>query len=192
VSGIITSTQASDEAVLAEESVEAGEIDYEALVPDPLPPRTDLPIWVALGQPFTYTFTITNVGPVKATDVVFYDALPDAVTLQEIRSDSDQCEGEVEITCRFGDLEPGDSVRVYLVVMPVRDGLITNIGRVGSKEVDPNRDNNKRTKLHIVVPAAQTQDRESEGELEAADIISGGGQPLNLYFPLLLKTNRIE
>jgi uncharacterized repeat protein (TIGR01451 family) len=191
LSVVVTGTQVTEQAIDESDDSAADLADYEALVPDPLPPRTDLPIWVISDQPFTYTFTITNVGSVRATDVVFYDSLPEAVTLQEIRADRTQCEGQVDIICRFGDLEPGDSVKIYLVVLPTQAGLITNIGRVGSNEVDPKKDTSKRTKLHVVIPADLVDGDPVVSEIDTADV-ADSGQPLHLYFPLLLKMDRAE
>ena len=152
---LITQTQITSDVL--ESQVDAEAFDYAALVPNPLPPRTDAPIWITFGQTFTYTFTITNLSAGVATKVVFVDTLPESVSLQSVSPSQGSCRGTVELECDLGDIEAGGVAKIYIEVLPNTLGLISNTGRVASNATDPNKSNNYRVKLHIVTPPEEVK-----------------------------------
>ena len=87
-----------------------------------LTPTTDIvlqasaPSTVVAGLPFTYIYTITNVGTADATNVRFENTVPPATTLNEFAPGLGDCEWqENSITCRMSDLTTGNSITITLV-----------------------------------------------------------------------------
>jgi uncharacterized repeat protein (TIGR01451 family) len=89
----------------------------------PSPPTTDLivqadgPSSVIAGQPSSYTFTITNRGPLDASGVYFEDVLPPATVLDGYAPGLPLCEQrEDALTCYLRDLESGEQITFTLVI----------------------------------------------------------------------------
>lgn len=95
-----------------------------------------------VGQPITYTITVTNNGPSAATGVVVTDKLPGTVMAARC---SDGCAykhiGD-DVVWRFGSLPSGGSVTLACTVMPTVVGQLTNIVTVRGNEYDPVPGNN--------------------------------------------------
>jgi len=88
-----------------------------------IPTTTDLvvqadgPSSVIAGQPFTYTFTITNRGALDATGVSFEDVLPLATTLDAYAPGLPLCEQRDEtLTCYLRDLDSGKTITFTLLI----------------------------------------------------------------------------
>lgn len=86
-------------------------------------PTTDLvvqadgPSSVIAGQPFAYTFTITNRGALDATGVSFENVLPLATTLNAYAPGLPLCEQRDEtLTCHLRDLDSGETTTFTLVI----------------------------------------------------------------------------
>jgi uncharacterized repeat protein (TIGR01451 family) len=79
--------------------------------------RADGPQRVIAGQPFTYTFTITNRGELDATGVTFQTALPPGTTLSAYRPNVPFCEQRDDaFTCYLRDPNRDEAVTFTLVV----------------------------------------------------------------------------
>jgi uncharacterized repeat protein (TIGR01451 family) len=88
-----------------------------------LPAATDLvvqtngPSSVIAGQPFTYTYTITNQGGLDATGVWFEDAIPSDLELVTYAPALPRCEQQGEaLTCTLHELDSLETVTVTLVI----------------------------------------------------------------------------
>jgi uncharacterized repeat protein (TIGR01451 family) len=79
--------------------------------------QADGPSSVIAGQPFTYTFTITNQGGLDATGVRFEDVLPLATTLDAYAPGLPVCEQQGDaLTCALRDLDSGEIITFTLVI----------------------------------------------------------------------------
>jgi uncharacterized repeat protein (TIGR01451 family) len=88
-----------------------------------VPTTTDLilqangPSDIIAGQPFTYTYTITNQGGLVANDVRFEDALPADLTLISHAPGLPLCQQEGQaFTCSLPDVDSGETVTFTLVI----------------------------------------------------------------------------
>ncbi|GAG23393.1 unnamed protein product, partial [marine sediment metagenome] len=79
--------------------------------------QSDGPSSIIAGQPFTYTFTITNRGALDATGVRFEDALPPATILNAYAPGLPLCEQRDDVlTCYLGDLDSNETITFTLVI----------------------------------------------------------------------------
>ena len=88
-----------------------------------IPTTTDLvvqadgPSSVIAGQPFTYTFTITNQGALDATNVSFENVLPLATILNAYAPGLPLCEQRDDVlTCYMRDPDSGETTIFTLVI----------------------------------------------------------------------------
>jgi len=79
--------------------------------------RADGPSTVIAGQPFTYTFTITNRGALDANSVRFEDVLPPATVLHAYAPGLPLCEQRDDVlTCILHDLDRDETITFTLVI----------------------------------------------------------------------------
>lgn len=119
---------------------------------------SDLPDPVKVGAKLTYTLTINNAGPKKATNVVVADTLPAGVAFVSKQTSQGSCTRSGRtLTCNLGTVPKGGTPQIILKVKPKAAGTITNIAKVKGEEIDPVAANNKitlETKVEAVLPAA--------------------------------------
>jgi len=101
----------------------------------PTPTTTDLvlqadgPSSVIAGQPFTYTYTVTNRGALDATGVRFEDVVPPDTNLFAYAPGLPLCEGRDDVlTCYLRDLDSNETLTFTLVItghagQPMKMGL---------------------------------------------------------------------
>ena len=99
------------------------------------------PATVAVGETFTYTLTVVNMGPVPAVNTVLEDTLPAGVTFVSATAPCTEAGGVV--TCALGDLAVDGTVVIEIVVTaPEETGTLTNDATVASDTPDPEDANN--------------------------------------------------
>ncbi len=103
--------------------------------------KGDDPDPVIAGENLTYTLSVTNNGPSRATGIVLTDTLPAGVTLVTA-PDCSELSGSV--TCHLADLASGESTQVTLItqVAPSTTETLTNDASVKAKEFDSDMENN--------------------------------------------------
>jgi uncharacterized repeat protein (TIGR01451 family) len=92
-------------------------------IPAPTTTTTDLvlladgPASVIAGQPFTYTYTVTNRGMLDATGVRFENAVPPATILGAYAPALPLCrQRDDALRCTFRDPDSGDTITFTLVI----------------------------------------------------------------------------
>jgi uncharacterized repeat protein (TIGR01451 family) len=98
--------------------------------------QTNTPAQVFVGQPATYTITVTNAGPDLAAGVVVTDALPDDVTFVSASDGGIFTNGDV--VCDIGTLLSGATSSVTVTILPAASGFITNTVGVTSITANSN------------------------------------------------------
>ena len=87
------------------------------------------PSTIIAGQPFTYTYTITNQGTTEATGVYFEDEVPSDMNLVAYAPGLPPCEQQADLlTCYLHDLDSKETITVTLVItghggQPMKLGL---------------------------------------------------------------------
>lgn len=107
---------------------------------------TAAPDPVAAGAPLTYRIVVTNGGPDAAAGVRVSDALPAGTALVSMTPTQGACaEAGGVVRCALGEIAPGASAGVELVVTPGVAGVIENTAVAGAVEIDPAPENNAAT-----------------------------------------------
>jgi uncharacterized repeat protein (TIGR01451 family) len=101
----------------------AGLAGAEDIAAEPTTVTTDLamqaagPSEVTAGQPFTYTYTITNRGALDATGVRFEDAVPSDLSLLAYAPGLPLCEQQDDVfNCYLHDLDKSETLTVTVVI----------------------------------------------------------------------------
>jgi uncharacterized repeat protein (TIGR01451 family) len=99
-----------------------------------------------LGNPVTYTVTVSDNGPSQATDVWMAHTLLANVRLISATSSQGRCVGLVGlVVCDLGTLASGATATVTIVVIPKTRGSLTGTAYTLSGVTDPNLSNNRAT-----------------------------------------------
>lgn len=101
---------------------------------------------VRVGKRLTYVITVRNEGDETALNVAFTDTTDFFRGVRFVRAQTSQGEcadtdAEGTIVCDLGDIDPGDTVRVKIVVIPTQAGDITNTAFVGADNEEDFSDN---------------------------------------------------
>lgn len=107
--------------------------------------KADAPDPVGVGQPLTYTVTVSNAGPDPATGVTLVDTLPAGVTFVSVSPSQGSCAGASTVNCTLGNLASGSNATVTLRVTPNAPGAISNRADVTANEDDPDTLDNTTT-----------------------------------------------
>ena len=125
--------------------------------------KTDRPDPVTAGGTVTYTVTVTNRGPERATNVQLQDTLPPGTVFVSSNSTRGNCGqpaagtgGALVLTCNLGALDPNESATVTIVVRTRNPGTLTNTARVSSRQTDPATTNNLAVETTTVNPRPTT------------------------------------
>lgn len=117
--------------------------------------KTDSPDPVVVGQPLTYTLTITNNGPDDTGTVVVTDVLPAGVTYQSSSASQGSCSHSAgTVTCNLGAIADTAAAVVTIVVIPQQAGDLSNTAVVTSDVDDPEPDDNTDTEISTVNPGS--------------------------------------
>lgn len=92
-----------------------------------------------VGAPFTFEYTVTNVGPDIAVGAMFDSSAVLGAPVTSITTTKGTCgRGGQGFTCALGDLAMGDGVTIELEVTPTRGGRVRAFGSAVSSAIDPN------------------------------------------------------
>jgi uncharacterized repeat protein (TIGR01451 family) len=115
-----------------------------------------------VGSDLTYTLTVTNNGPLDATNVVLTDTLPGGVTFVSHTPSQGSCSGPIPVSCPLGTLASGASATVTIVVQPTDTGTLSNTVSVSADQPDGNQNNSVATLVTTVggstLPSLPTAD----------------------------------
>jgi uncharacterized repeat protein (TIGR01451 family) len=114
--------------------------------------QTDSPDPVLVGEPLSYTVTVTNLGPNEATGVRLMDTLPAAGNLISATTSQGVCTNAGGIvSCDLGSLPALGAATVTVVLAPTTTGAITNLAQVEAAEADLVPDNNRGEEVTTVL-----------------------------------------
>jgi len=106
---------------------------------------------VQVGDVVTFTIVVTNVGTKTAEGANVSDLLPSGLELDHSSSSQGSCSGT---GCSLGELEPGESATVTIVVRATSAGTKTTTASISTTTSDPNTGNNSASA--VVSVAAET------------------------------------
>ena len=112
------------------------------------------PATVFAATNFSYTISITNIGPSTATSVVVTDALPAGVTFVTASSGFSFTNGTV--TWPIATFASGTSTNLNVTVTAPPSGTLTNRVSTGSPILDPSSNNNDGTATNAIVTTTVT------------------------------------
>jgi len=113
--------------------------------------QTDSPDPVNTGANLSYSITVSNNGPSKASGVTVTDTLPAGVTFVSATPSQGNCNGTATITCNIGALN--STATITIIVKPTSAGSLSNTVSVSGAETDPSPFNNSATVTTTVNPA---------------------------------------
>ncbi|HVM62400.1 MAG TPA: hypothetical protein VMV72_16185 [Verrucomicrobiae bacterium] len=98
------------------------------------------PTAVLVSNNVTYSFSVTNYGPITVNNVTLTDTLP---ATADIVSMSTNCTAYgATVSCNLGALASNDGAEVTILVNPTVTGLMTNTATVTASDPDPDMSNN--------------------------------------------------
>lgn len=107
------------------------------------------PSFGAEGWPLTYVLSVVNNGPAMAEFVHVNDVLPAGLTFGSVSTNFGTCsETNGTIDCDLGDMNPGDTAQITIIVTPTASLVgttITNTAEVNSETPDGVLENNTST-----------------------------------------------
>jgi uncharacterized repeat protein (TIGR01451 family) len=137
----------------------------------------DSPDPVQIGNPLTYTITVTNrSGPASAASVEVTDALPSGTVFVSASSTQGSCSGTTVIICSIGTLTSTERATIILTVSPSTSGMLSNTVAVSSSTADPDLSNNSATATTTVTPSSSGGGGGGGGGGGSASGSSSGGK----------------
>ncbi len=101
------------------------------------------PASASIGNNFSLTLTVTNLGPTNATGVAVVDALPPGVNFVSANaSQGTPVSAAGKVTCTLGSLASGATATVTITVTPTAAGIVYNDSSVSGNQPDLNPYNN--------------------------------------------------
>lgn len=131
----------------------------------------------------TYTLTVTNKGPSRASAVILMDTLPSGLSYV---SSTGACSGTSTISCNLGSLANGSTASVTITAKATTPGVKTNTASVSNgPEPDPNSSNNSITARTTVLPSCATGNYQITGAVRKNSSSGSrlGGVTLRLSAP---------
>ncbi len=109
---------------------------------------------VTLGSPVAYVLTVHNGGPGKAEDVVVDDEPSGPATLVRAHPTQGTCSQSLPLTCMIGQLSPGATAEITVVLIPRTAGTLINEAVAGTSSPDPGYAGNRAySRVHVVHPS---------------------------------------
>jgi uncharacterized repeat protein (TIGR01451 family) len=109
-----------------------------------------------VGQPITYTITVTNKGPSTANGVTVTDTMPKNTGFGSVSSSQGTCAPKPHsrlVVCNVGNMANGSTVTVSLTLKPTTRGSFTNTASVSlTSPTDPVSGNNTSSVTTAVSP----------------------------------------
>lgn len=112
--------------------------------------KTANPNAAMVDEIITYSLIVQNNGPDTATNVILLDTLP--ANVEVTSSTPKYVEADGVLTWFLPDMEPGQTIRVDLMVKTLQFGPVTNYASVYHDEHDPNPENNHSSVTTMVGP----------------------------------------
>ncbi len=118
--------------------------------PGPSPASADLAVVktvdhasARVGEPLTYTITVTNHGPDSADTPTVADTPSPDLKLVSVHATSGSCTRGAPISCKLSSIPNGGHEQVTVVAKPSKSGEMSNSATAVSPTPDPNMTNNE-------------------------------------------------
>ena len=116
----------------------------------------------------TYSISLTNRGPHRATEVRLADVLSRGVDVELVQTSQGSVTNDQNVVrYELGDLPVGSNATVTVVVQANGSGLLTNSASASAEEIDLNPADNVAVVVVRVVPLADLAVRRESGAEEA-------------------------
>lgn len=117
-----------------------------------------VPDSVGVGDFLSYTMTVTNRGPLEASNVVVTDRLPPGVSLLFPPSGTDCTVANNVITCALAALPPGGGLEIRVSVVISAGQYLTNQLNVTFAGADPDMSSNASSVITVLRGAPPLED----------------------------------
>ncbi|MDM9670838.1 SdrD B-like domain-containing protein [Clostridioides difficile] len=164
IKGLVSSTATGDITNTAEVSADVPEpVTDSSTVTTPIVPSADIEViktsnmdTAVPGETFSYTITVTNLGPSAAQSIVLTDDIPDVILNPEYSLDGGVTFQPWNGNLSIGTLDAGEirSIIIRGTVSQTAVGTIINTATISSTTPDPNPDNNTSTDETDISPLA--------------------------------------
>ena len=121
----------------------------------PLPPLT-----IYLGETYSYTLSVSNLGPDAAFEVTVVDILSPGMEFVSANQSQGSCDydpGAYTLSCNLGSINKDDYEEVVVYFKAVAIGPIANEAMTGSEMLDPDINNNFTEFTSTVILDVQSQ-----------------------------------
>jgi hypothetical protein len=109
---------------------------------------------VVVGDPISYTFTVSAGAKVGATGTSLVISLPSSETATSVTPQQGTCAGQTTITCDLGTLLAGGSIQVLVETTTTETGPATTTGATAADQPDSDPSNNSVSVSVRIQPAS--------------------------------------
>lgn len=123
------------------------------------PPSSDISLLISatpesplIGEQITYRLTVSNAGPSNNTGIVVTVELPLMTAFDSATSEQGSCLLKRDLTCTIGDLAPGASVTIVIIVTAPGEAMMVTLSATVVADVDdPTAANNSISEEVVVI-----------------------------------------